>query len=95
MGRQGYVITHAPLVVKDMVIVGVGGGDGPNRGFIAAFDVRSGDWRWKFHIIPDPGKIGNDSWLDRATGQFLLGKPFVQVNWMTGFDSEPERRSEH
>ena len=24
--------------------------------------------------------------LDRATGKFLLGKPFVKVNWMSGFD---------
>jgi alcohol dehydrogenase (cytochrome c) len=24
--------------------------------------------------------------LDRATGEFLSGKPFVEVNWMSGFD---------
>lgn len=24
--------------------------------------------------------------LERATGQFLLGKPFVEVNWLNGFD---------
>ena len=26
--------------------------------------------------------------LDRTTGQFLLGKPFVKVNWATGFDEK-------
>src|SRR5580698_6193741 len=26
--------------------------------------------------------------LDRNTGQFLLGKPFVKVNWATGFDEK-------
>ena len=26
--------------------------------------------------------------LDRATGKFLLGKPFVKVNWMKGFDEK-------
>src|SRR5439155_15370996 len=26
--------------------------------------------------------------LDRTTGQFLLGKPFVKVNWMSGFDEK-------
>jgi alcohol dehydrogenase (cytochrome c) len=25
--------------------------------------------------------------LDRTTGKFLLGKPYVKVNWMTGFDA--------
>jgi alcohol dehydrogenase (cytochrome c) len=26
--------------------------------------------------------------LDRATGEFLMGKPFVAVNWMNGFDEK-------
>ena len=26
--------------------------------------------------------------LDRTTGEFLLGKPFVKVNWMDGFDAK-------
>jgi alcohol dehydrogenase (cytochrome c) len=26
--------------------------------------------------------------LDRTTGEFLQGKPFVKVNWMTGFDAK-------
>lgn len=57
-GRQCYVITHAPLVVKDKVLVGVGGGDGPNRGFVAAFDIRTGDLR----------ATGNHRWEFRREG---------------------------
>jgi alcohol dehydrogenase (cytochrome c) len=26
--------------------------------------------------------------LDRATGKFLVGKPFTQVNWANGFDEQ-------
>ena len=26
--------------------------------------------------------------LDRATGEFLMGKPFVEVNWMSGFEQK-------
>ena len=26
--------------------------------------------------------------LDRVTGEFLFGQPYVQTNWMTGFDSD-------
>jgi alcohol dehydrogenase (cytochrome c) len=31
--------------------------------------------------------------LDRLTGEFLLGKPYVEVNWMNGFDAKgrPQR----
>jgi alcohol dehydrogenase (cytochrome c) len=32
-------------------------------------------------------RTGNFYVLDRATGKFLLGKPFVKVNWMSGFDA--------
>ena len=38
----GYAITHAPLVVKDKVIVGTAGGEYGIRGFLAAYDVRTG-----------------------------------------------------
>ena len=39
--KSGYSITLAPLVVKDKVIVGVGGGEYGIRGFIAAYDART------------------------------------------------------
>src|SRR5882672_8927985 len=38
----GYALTVAPLVVKDKVIVGVAGGEFGIRGFIAAYDTRTG-----------------------------------------------------
>jgi alcohol dehydrogenase (cytochrome c) len=57
-----YVVTMAPLVVKDKVIVGVGGGEGPIRGFIAAYDVRTGKEVWRFYTIPAAGEPGNETW---------------------------------
>ena len=191
----GYALTHAPLVIKDKVIVGTAGGEYGVRGFIAAFDARTGKEAWRFYTIPGPGEPGHETWagdswkygggsvwmtgsydpalnltywgignpgpdyngdvrlgdnlysdcvvaldadtgklkwyyqfsphdefdydsvqvpvladmdwqgrprkvmlwanrngfmyaLDRTTGQFLLGKPFVQVNWATGFDEK-------
>ena len=58
----GYGIPHAPLVVKDMAIVGSSGGDGGVRGFIAAFDVATGEEKWRFHTIPGPGEPGHETW---------------------------------
>jgi alcohol dehydrogenase (cytochrome c) len=193
--NEFYSITHAPLIVKEKVIVGTAGGDMGIGGLIAAFDARSGKEVWRFHTIPGPAEPGHDSWagdswkhggaaiwntgsydpetnltfwgtgnpapdwdgreragdnlysdsvvaldadtgklkwhyqftphdevdydstqvpvladldwqgsprkvmlwanrnglmyvLDRNTGQFLLGKPFVRVNWMSGFDEK-------
>lgn len=58
----GYSGTHAPLVVKDMVMVGTAGGEYGIRGFIDAFDVETGERRWRFYTIPGPGEFGNDTW---------------------------------
>ncbi len=57
-----YVITHAPLVVKDKVIVGTAGGDTGVRDFIAAFDVKTGKEVWRFYTIPAAGEPGNETW---------------------------------
>jgi len=60
--RLGYSITMAPLVVKDKVLVGTGGGEYGIRGFVAAYDVRTGKEAWKLHTIPAPGEPGSESW---------------------------------
>ena len=190
-----YSFTVTPLVVKDKVILGPAGGEYGIRGYIAAFDTKTGNEKWRFHVIPEPGEPGSETWggkswehgggsiwtpgsydpelnlvywgtgnagpdwngdprpgdnlyscsvvaldadtgklkwhyqfsphdefdfdstqvpvladiewqgkprkvmmwanrngvfyvLDRATGEFLLGKPFVKVTWMNGFDAK-------
>jgi alcohol dehydrogenase (cytochrome c) len=57
-----YSITLAPLVVKNKVIVGVGGGEYGIRGFIAAYDVDSGKEVWRFYTIPGPDETGSETW---------------------------------
>jgi len=60
--NQTYPITVAPLIVKDKVIIGTAGGDGPIRGFIAAYDAKSGKEVWRFYNIPGPGEPGHETW---------------------------------
>ncbi len=192
--KLGYSMTLAPLVVKDKIIVGVGGGEYGIRGYLTAHDPKTGKELWRSYTVPGPGEKGHETWtgdnwktgggsiwvtgsydpalnltywgvgnpgpdwtpgqrpgdnlytdsviamnpdtgaivwhyqftpndgydydavqvpvladidfngtptkamlwanrngnfyvLDRATGKFLLGKPFVKVNWMSGFDA--------
>jgi alcohol dehydrogenase (cytochrome c) len=59
---SGEYMTAAPLVADGKIIVGVSGGDGPNRGFVAAYDPESGREVWKTHTIPAAGEPGNDTW---------------------------------
>ncbi len=58
----GYSGTLAPLVVKDMVMVGTAGGEYGIRGFIDAFDVGTGERRWRFYTVPGPGEFGHETW---------------------------------
>ncbi len=58
----GYAMTVAPLVIKDKVVVGVAGGEYGIRGFISAYDTRTGKEAWKFYTIPGPGEPGNETW---------------------------------
>jgi alcohol dehydrogenase (cytochrome c) len=60
--KNGYAATPAPLVVKDKVIVGSSGGENPTRGFIQAFDAKTGKKLWRFYTIPNPGEKGSESW---------------------------------
>src|SRR5262252_1732559 len=172
--EAGYAMTVAPLVIKDKVIIGTAGGEFGIRGFIAAYDAKTGKDAWQhggasvwvtgsydpdlnltYWGIGNPGPdyngddrtgdnlyacsvvaldadTGKLKWyyqfsphdefdydstqvpvladiqwqgstrkvmmwanrngffyvLDRATGEFLLGKPFVEVNWASGFDAK-------
>jgi len=60
--RNGYAATPAPLIVKDKVIVGSSGGENPTRGFIQAFDAKTGKRLWRFYTIPNPGEKGSETW---------------------------------
>jgi quinoprotein glucose dehydrogenase len=70
--NSGEIGLHAPpLVVKNVVIVGAAGRSGgvPTgrrniKGYVRAFDVRTGKRLWIFHTIPSPGEFGNDTWLN-------------------------------
>ena len=41
--KTGYAATVAPIVVKDKVIMGISGGDMGARGFIDAYDAKTGE----------------------------------------------------
>jgi alcohol dehydrogenase (cytochrome c) len=59
---RGYSFTSAPLAVKDLIIVGSAGGEFASRGFIDAYDAETGQLRWRFATIPEPGVAGNETW---------------------------------
>ena len=75
---HGYSITLAPLVIRDKVLVGVGGGEWGIRGFVAAYDATTGREVWRFYTIPAPGEPGSETWAGDA---WKTGGGSV---WLTG-----------
>ena len=61
--EAGYALTHAPLVIKDKVIIGTAGAEFGIRGFIAAYDTTTGKEDWRFYTIPGKGEAGNPDLL--------------------------------
>jgi PQQ-dependent dehydrogenase (methanol/ethanol family) len=57
-----YGSTGAPLVVNDLVIAGVGGGDMGIRGFLDAYKVTTGERAWRFWTVPARGEPGSETW---------------------------------
>ena len=75
---KGYSLTSAPLVVQDLVVIGSAGGEYATRGFLDGYDAETGQRRWRFYTIPEPGAPGSDTWTGDSwkTGG---GPP-----WLTG-----------
>ena len=77
-GALGYSMTGAPLAVKDEIIVGVAGGEYGIRGFIDAYDAKTGERRWRFWTVPGVGEPGNDTWKGESW------KTGGASTWLTG-----------
>lgn len=60
--------TTPGVIYQDLLIQGtrVNEFSGAAPGHIRAYDVRSGELRWRFHTIPRPGEFGADTWAPAA-----------------------------
>jgi alcohol dehydrogenase (cytochrome c) len=60
----GETLTIAPLIIRDLAIVGTAGGEYGIRGFIEATDLNTGKAAWRTYTIPGTGEPGNETWKD-------------------------------
>jgi len=89
---RGHVLAAAPLVVKDKIIVGSTVGTRAVRGFMDAYDIKTGERIWRFWTIPASGEPNNetwsgDSWKTGGAGAWITGSFDPQLNllfWGTG-----------
>jgi quinohemoprotein ethanol dehydrogenase len=60
--KKPYSVTGAPLLAGNLVVIGNGGGDFAGaRGYVSAYDQKSGSLRWRFYTVPrDPAEGPQD-----------------------------------
>lgn len=59
---QGYGITSAPMAIDGKIIVGPGGGEDGTRGFLDAYDAKTGNHLWRLWTVPLPGEPRSETW---------------------------------
>jgi alcohol dehydrogenase (cytochrome c) len=82
--RAGETATAAPLVVKNLVIVGSSGAEYGVRGHLDAYDLETGERVWRRYTVPRPGEPGSESWPTNRAWERGGGS-----TWITGtYDPE-------
>ena len=82
--RKQYFSTSAPLIVKNHVIVGVGGDAMDMPGFLDSFDPATGDVQWTWWSTPRKGDPALKTWPNEAISEHGGG-----MTWMPGtYDRE-------
>ena len=60
--KDGYSITSAPLLVGDVLMTGISGGEYKTRGFIRGYDPKTGKALWTRYTTAGTGEPGNETW---------------------------------
>ena len=69
-----YTITGAPRVVKDKVLIGNGGAEYGVRGFIGAYDTKTGELAWRFYTVPGNPALGFENDAMEMAAKTWTGK---------------------
>lgn len=77
-------LTGAPRVFNGMVIIGNGGADhGPVRGYVTAYDGKTGAKKWRFYTVPnDPAKGPDHEASDSIMAE--AAKTWTGEEWKKG-----------
>jgi alcohol dehydrogenase (cytochrome c) len=89
---RGFSVTSAPLVVGDVAVIGIAGGEYGVRGFFDGYDWKTGKRLWRHFTVPAAGEPGvetwaGDSWKSGGSPTWVSGSydPATDtVYWATG-----------
>ena len=74
--KQEYFSTPAPLVIRNHVIVGMGGDSLDVPGWLESRDPDTGEIQWTWNVTPRPGEPGSETWPDAYSMAHGGGMPW-------------------
>jgi alcohol dehydrogenase (cytochrome c) len=77
--KEGYSMTHAPLIANGVLVTGISGGEYGTRGFLDGWDLKTGKNLWHYFTVPAPDQAGGETWADKE-----VYKHGGATTWLTG-----------
>ena len=75
--KREYFSTAAPIVIRNHVIIGVGGDSLDVPGYLESRDPDTGDLQWRWYTTPRPGEPGSETWPDKYSMEHGGGMPWL------------------
>ena len=73
--------TSAPLIIRNHVIIGVGGDSGRNSTWLESRDPETGELQWKWNATPSKGEPGMETWPTEKASSLGAGAPWQQPTY--------------
>ncbi len=75
--KREYFSTAAPIVIRNHVIVGVGGDSLDVPGYLESRDPENGEVQWRWYTTPRAGEPGIETWPDEYSAAHGGGMPWI------------------
>jgi alcohol dehydrogenase (cytochrome c) len=75
--KREYFSTAAPIVIRNHVIIGVGGDSLDVPGYLESRDPETGELQWRWYTTPRPGQPGSETWPDQYSMEHGGGMPWL------------------
>jgi len=75
--KREYFSTAAPIVIRNHVIIGVGGDSLDVPGYLESRDPDTGELQWRWYTTPRPGEPGSETWPDKYSMEHGGGMPWL------------------
>jgi acido-empty-quinoprotein group A len=75
--KREYFSTAAPIVIRNHIIIGVGGDSLDVPGYLESRDPDTGELQWRWYTTPRPGEPGSETWPDQYSMEHGGGMPWL------------------